>query len=187
MISIAQLWLPILLSAVFVFIASSILNMVLKFWHMPDSHGFTNEDEIRAAIRKGMAGAGMYMVPFCKPETMKRPEVQEKFKQGPNALVLVRPGGNMNMGAYLGAWFLFCVLVSLFCALLVMHLLPAGAPHGQVFHVIGLAALMGYAFGSIPNAIWWAHPWGSAIKHFIDGLIYALVTAATFAWLWPAA
>ena len=53
--------------------------------------------------------------------------------------------------------------------------------------LVGLAALMGYAFGPIPNAIWWGHPWTIAVKHVVDGVIYALVTAATFAWLWPAA
>jgi hypothetical protein len=79
MVSLAQLWLPILLSAVFVFIASSILHMVLRFWHGPDCRGFSNEDELRAAMRKGGAGVGMYMVPYCKPEDMKKPETQQKF------------------------------------------------------------------------------------------------------------
>ena len=186
MTPLAQLWLPIVLSAVFVFIASALLNMVLKFWHMPDSRGFSNEDAVRAAIRGGTTGPGMYMLPFCKPETMKQPEMQEKFRQGPNALVLVRPNGQANLGAYLGQWFAFCVLVSLFCALLGSHVLPVGAPFMHVCRLIGLAAIMGYAFGAIPNAIWWGHPWGSAIKHFIDGVVYAAISAATFAWLWPA-
>jgi hypothetical protein len=186
MISLVQLWLPILLSAAFVFIASSLLNMLLRFWHAPDYHGFSNEDEVGAAIRKGNPAPGMYMLPFCTPEAMKKAETQEKFKQGPVGMLALRRPGAMNIGASLAQWFVFCVLVSLFCALLVMHLLPAGAPHEHVFHAIGLAALLGHAFGSIPNAIWWGHPWRSTIKHFIDGVIYALVTAATFAWLWPA-
>ena len=80
MVSLAQLWLPILLSAVFVFFASSILHMVLKFWHTPDCSAFSNEDEVAAAMRKGTAGAGMYILPYCKPENMKDPAMQEKFK-----------------------------------------------------------------------------------------------------------
>ena len=186
MVSLIQLWLPILLSAVLVFIASSLLHMVLKFWHMPDCRGFSNEDEVRDAMRKGATGPGMYMLPFCKPEAMKQPEMQQKFTQGPNAFVLVRSNGMMNMGAYLGQWFGFCVLVSLFCALLIAHVAEPGAPIPYVFHRVALVAVMGYAFGAIPNAIWWAHPWGSTVKHIIDGVIYALITAATFAWLWPA-
>jgi hypothetical protein len=126
MLSLAQLWLPILLSAVLVFFASSILHMVLKFWHTPDYRAFSNEEEMRSVMRKGVTGPGMYQMPACKPETMKQPEMQEKFKQGPIALVLVRPNGIVNMGAYLGQWFAFCLLVSLFCALLSVHALPAG-------------------------------------------------------------
>lgn len=187
MLSFAQLWLPVLLSAVFVFIASSLINMLLKFWHMPDYHAFSNEDEVRAAIRKGASGVGAYHLPYCTAETMKQPQAQEKFRQGPNGLVLLRANGAVNMGALLGQWFAFCVLVSIVCALLARSALPVGAPAMHVCHVVGLAALLGYAFGSIPNAIWWAHPWRSAIKYFIDGFIYALITAATFAWLWPMA
>lgn len=186
MTPLAQLWLPIVLSAVFVFIASSVLHMVLKFWHMPDSRGFSNEDEVRAAMRKGSSGPGMYMLPFGKLETMKQPEMQEKFRQGPNAVIMMRANGMMNMGAFLGQWFGFCVLVSLFCALAGSHVMAVGAPFAHVGRLIGLAAIMGYGFGAIPNAIWWGHPWGSAIKHLIDSVVYAAITAATFACLWPA-
>ncbi|MEO8461202.1 MAG: hypothetical protein ABI451_11795 [Dokdonella sp.] len=184
---VTQLWLPILLSAVFVFIASSILHMVIKFWHGPDYHGFSNEDEVAAAIRKGNPAPGVYVIPHCTPESMKDPAMQEKFKQGPIAKIFLRQGGAINLGSFLGQWFVFCLMVSLFCAFLSAHVLPNGAPFAHVFHLIGLAALLAYAFGAIPNAIWWGFPWGSTIKHFIDGIIYAVITGATFAWLWPVA
>lgn len=182
---LAALWLPILLSALFVFIASNILHMVLKFWHTPDYHGFSNEDEVAAAMRKGGAQAGKYMLPFCTPEKMKDPATMEKFRTGPVGIVFLRTPGPMKLGAFLGQWFAFCLFVSFVCALLAVHVLPRGADHRMVFHVIGLAALLGHAMGSIPNAIWWAMPWKSAIKHWIDGLFYAIVTGLTFAWLWP--
>ena len=186
MISLVQLWLPILLSAVLVFFASSVLNMILRFWHAPDYRGFSNEAEVAAAIRKGNPAPGMYILPYCTPDAMKNPETQEKFRQGPVGMLALHEAGAMNMGASLAQWFGFCVLVSLFCALLSVHVLPAGAHFAHVFHLIGLGALMGYAFGSIPNAIWRGHPWATATKHIIDGVIYALITGATFAWLWPA-
>jgi hypothetical protein len=186
MVSLMQLWLPILLSTVFVFFASALLNMLLRFWHAPDYHGFSNEDEVGAAIRKGSAGPGMYMLPYCTPEAMKKPETQERLKTGPVGMVALRQPGSMNMGASLGQWFVFCLLVSFACAGLVAHALPAGAAFKIVFHTVGLAALLGFAFGPIPNAIWWGHPWSVTIKHVIDGLIYAVITGATFAWLWPA-
>jgi hypothetical protein len=186
MVSLVQLWLPILLSAVFVFFASSILNMVLKFWHTPDYHGFSNEDEVGAAIRKGNPAPGMYALPYCTPDAMKKPEMQEKFKTGPLGMVALRQAGSMNMGASLGQWFVFCLLVSILCALLAAHTIDAGAVQTHVFKVLLLVAFMGYTVGSLPNAIWWGHPWVVTIKHAVDGLIYALITAATFACFWPA-
>lgn len=184
---LAQLWLPIVLSAVFVFVASSFLHMVLKFWHTPDYRGFSNEDQVSAAIRDGNAGAGMYNIPYCTPETMKEPATQEKFRTGPIGVVYLRKPGMISMGAYLGQWFGFCLLVAFLCALLAVHVLGAGADHRRVFHVIGLAAFMGHGLGSLPSAIWWGQPWRIALKYTVDGLIYAILTGLTFAWLWPAA
>ncbi|MDR3388698.1 MAG: hypothetical protein P4L92_16750 [Rudaea sp.] len=183
---LTQLWLPILLSTVFVFFASAILNMVLKFWHTPDYHGFSNEDEVGAAIRKGNPAPGMYMLPYCTPEAMKKAETQEKFKTGPVGMLALRQPGAMNMGASLGQWFAFCLVVSLLCALLVAHALANGSGFARVFHMVALAAFMGYALGPIPNSIWWGHSWSVTVKHVVDGLIYAVITGATFAWLWPA-
>ncbi|HSE11436.1 MAG TPA: hypothetical protein VLB69_02265 [Rudaea sp.] len=187
MVTLAQLWLPIVLSGVFVFFASSILHMVLRFWHAPDYRGFANEDEISAAIRRGNATAGTYMIPYCKPETMKEQATQDKFRQGPVGMIFLRQPGMMNMGVFLGQWFVFCLLVSVFCAYLGGHVMAAGTPYIRVFRVIGTAAFLAYGLGSVPNAIWWGHPWKSQIKHVIDGLIYALLTAGAFGWLWPAA
>ncbi len=186
MVLLAQLWLPILLSAVFVFIASSILHMVIKAWHMPDCKGFSNEAEVSAAINQGNVSAGLYMIPYCTPETMKNPATQEMFKQGPVGVVFLRKPGPMNMGVFLGQWFAFCLLVSIFCALLAAHVIAGDTSFAHVSHVIGFVAVMAYALGVIPDAIWWGHPWGSAIKHIVDGVIYGVITGVTFGWLWPA-
>jgi len=185
MVSLAQLWLPIVLSAVFVFVASSILHMVIRAWHAPDFKGFANEEEVGAAMRKGNAAAGMYMIPFCTPESMKDPAAQDKFKTGPVGVIFLRPPGPMNMGVFLGQWFVFCLVVSVFVAYLASHVIATGTVYLQVFRIVGTAAFMAYAFGALPNAIWWGHPWPGTIKHVIDGLIYALLTAGTFGWLWP--
>src|SRR5690348_13066302 len=117
--SLVSLWLPIVLSAVFVFIASTLINMLLKFWHAPDYRKFSNEDEISAAIRNGNPAApGQYALPYCTPEAMRDPAMQEKLNQGPVGMVYLRRPGAMNMGASLLQWFLFCLLVALFCALI---------------------------------------------------------------------
>ena len=186
MVSLAQLWLPILLSAVFVFFASSLFNMMLKFWHMADYKGFSNEDEVRAAVRQGAPQPGMYSLPYCTPERMRDPAMHEKFKEGPIAHIMVRPSGPMTILPYLAQWFVFCVLISFLCALLASLALTRGAEHHQVFHFFAIATVLGHCSGSFTNAIWWGHPKASAAKYIVDGIVYALITAATFSWLWPA-
>lgn len=186
MITLTQLWLPILLSAIGVFIASSIVHMALKFWHMPDYHGFSNEDEVRAAIRKSNPSPGMYMLPYCKMEDMKKPEVQEKFTQGPVAFMILRASGKLNMGASLVQWFIFCLVVSIFCAYIASSTLAGGTAGLQVFRVIATIGFMAYAFAVLPFGIWYGQPWKAVTKDVIDGLIYGLITGAIFAALWHA-
>jgi hypothetical protein len=183
--TLASLWLPIVLSAVFVFVASALINMLLKFWHAPDYRKFANEDAVRAAIRAGNPAPGQYSIPWCDQETMKDPAMQEKFVQGPVGMVNLRRAGPVNMGTYLLQWFLFCGLVSVLCALVAL-VLPAGADPHRVFHTTALAALAGYALGLVQNAIWFAWPWKNAFKYMVDGLVYAIITGLTFQWLWPA-
>ena len=50
MVTLASLWLPILLSAVAVFIASSLVHMVLKY-HDSDYPGLPSEAQFRAGLR----------------------------------------------------------------------------------------------------------------------------------------
>jgi hypothetical protein len=185
MVSLAHLWLPILLSAVFVFVASSLVHMAFK-WHNSDYHGFSNEDEVRAAITKGSPVPGQYTLPYCKDhKDMGGEAMQAKLKDGPVGFMILRPSGPVSMGPMLFQWFLFCVLVSVFAALILMHALAPGAGYKHVFHIAALASFMANAFGSIPMGIWWGQPWGSVMKNLLDGLIYACVTAGTFGWLWP--
>jgi hypothetical protein len=185
---LASLWLPIVLSGVFVFIASALINMLFKFWHAPDYRGFSNEDEIRAAIRNGNPEVpGQYALPWCSAEAMKDPAMQEKFRQGPVGIVYLRRAGAMNMGVLLLQWFVFCLLVSLFCALIAGHAAQAGANRISVFQVTTLAAVLGHSFGCFTDGIWRGFPWKAGIKYMVDGVIYAVITGATFMWLWPAA
>ena len=98
MISLAQLWIPIVLSAVLVFAASSLIHMVFK-WHNPDYRKLANEDEVRAAIRSSSPAPGQYMIPHCiDPKEMQKAEVQQKYKDGPVGFLMLRPAGAPSMG-----------------------------------------------------------------------------------------
>ncbi len=184
-VSLTQLWLPILLSAVCVFVASSLVHMVLK-WHASDYRALSNEDEVRAAIRKGTPTPGQYVLPHCADmKDMGKPEMVAKYEEGPLGFLVINPNGVPAMGAALGKWFVFTGLVAFTAAYLASRTLAPGTHYLQVFRVVGAISFVAYGFGSIPMAIWMGKPWGSVIKDLADALIYGLLSAGVFGWLWP--
>ena len=184
MVSLSALWLPILLSAVVVFIASSIMHMVLPY-HRSDYKPIPNEDSVLASLRAAGLARGVYSFPFCTHKDMKSEAIAQKQKQGPIGLLTVFPTGPVNMGKFLGLWFVYCVIVALFAAYLTGHTLLPGVRPMAVLRVAGTAAFLAFGIGQITNGIWGGQPWGNVTKHVMDGLIYALLAGATFAWLWP--
>ncbi len=185
MVSITALWLPILLSAVIVFIASSIIHMALPI-HKSDYRKLPAEDKVLDVLRAtGVTPGRVYVFPFCTQKEMKSPEVVEKFKRGPVGLITVRPSGAPALGKFLAQWFLYCLLVSIFTAYLTGRTRVPGTQYLEVFRVAGATAFLGYSLALIQNAIWKGETWGVTLKHIIDGLIYGLLTAGTFGWLWP--
>lgn len=184
MVSLASLWLPIVLGAVIVFIASSILHMALKYHHS-DFRQLPEEDSIRGTLRSAGVSRGLYMFPFCKHEQMKSPEMVEKWKQGPNGMVIILPSGQPAMGKFLGQWFGYLLVMNFFIAYLAAHTLGPGTHYLQVFRVVGTAGFIGYGLSNIINGIWRGHTWSMVAKDVLDGLVYGLLLAGTFGWLWP--
>jgi len=184
MVAIHTLWLPILLSAVIVFVASSILHMVLPY-HRSDYKKLPDEDKVAAALRSVGVAQGLYSLPYCTHKEMKSPEMQEKFKQGPVGLITVFPSGAMNMGKYLGQWFVYCLVVGVFTAYLTGRVLVPGTNYLAVFRVAGTVSFMAYGVGQVVSGIWAGVPWSNVAKQVFDGLVYSLLLAGTFGWLWP--
>ena len=185
MVSISALWLPILLSAVFVFVASTLIHMVLKY-HAADYRALPNEAAFRAAFRGANAPPAQYIIPHISDmKQMGSPEHIAKLTEGPVAVLNLRPNGVVGMGKALGQWFVFSLAISTVVAFLASPVLPVGTGYKMVFHTVGLAAFLAYAAGQLPAAIWMGKPWSIAAKEVLDGLIYGLVTAGTFGWLWP--
>ena len=185
MVSLALLWLPILLAAVLVFAASSLIHMVLK-WHNSDYRALPNEEEVRAAIRKGSPAPGQYVIPHCADmKEMGKPEVQQKYKDGPVGFLMLSPNGAPAMGKALVLWFLYSVAVSFMAAYIAAHTLASGTHYLQVFRVVGAVCFLTYAGGSVQMGIWMGKPWRSVVKDLADGLIYGLLSAGAFGWLWP--
>ncbi len=185
MVFLPELWLPILLSAVIVFIASSIIHMVLPY-HKSDYRKLPNEEKALDGLRSDDLTPGTYHFPYCADmKQMKSPEMMDKYKKGPIGLLTVMPSGPMNMGKYLGQWFVFCLLISFMTAYLAGRTVAMGAPYLSVFRVAGTAAFLGYGAAHLSDSIWKGQLWSTTAKHVFDGLVYALLTAGTFGWLWP--
>jgi hypothetical protein len=185
MVLLMTLWAPILLSAVIVFVASSLMHTVLKYHHK-DIRKVQDEDKVMAALRAAGVQQGLYAFPYCKHgKEMKSAEMIEKQKQGPIGFLTVFPSGPPQMGKFMGLWFGYCLMVSFFVAYLAAHTVAPGANYRAVFRVVGTAAFLAYGLGHLSNGIWKGQPWGAVITEVIDGLIYGLLTAGTFGWLWP--
>ncbi len=184
MVALSALWLPIVLAAVIVFFASFVMHMLLKY-HQGDYKKMPGEEKVSTAIREAGVTPGLYMFPHTTHAEMKSPATAEKFKRGPVGTLNVRPNGPIVMGKFLGLWFGYCLIVSYFTAYATGITLGAGTPYLAVFRVAGTVAFMAYGLSQLANGIWKGEPWGMVIKEVIDGLIYGLLTAGTFGWLWP--
>lgn len=186
MVSLMQLWAPIVLSAFLVFVTSSLIHMVFK-WHNSDYHKLPNEDEVRAAIRKGSPAPGQYIFPHCVDhKEMALPENQKKWVDGPVGLMYVMKNGLPNMGPTLGKWFAFNLVVAFFVAYLASRTVAVDSnDYLHVFRIVGTVTFLSYAAGGIPSAIWMGKPWSVVLKDCFDGLLYGLVSGGAFGWLWP--
>ena len=185
MVSLGALWLPVLLSAVLIFVASSIIHMVLKY-HNRDYTKLPNEDAVREAIRSGNPSPAQYIIPYCSsPKEMEAPEMKRKFVEGPVAVLNLKRPGEPGMGVNLIQWFVYTLVVSFLIAYVASHTVPAGAEYLHVFRVVGAVGFLAYGAANVPAAIWMGKPWPVAWKEVFDGLVYGLLTAGTFGWLWP--
>lgn len=96
MIGLAALWLPILLSAVVVFLASSVIHMMTP-WHKGEYRAVPDEDGVMKALRPFAIPPGDYMMPSAPSmEAMKSPEFLEKKNLGPNIIMTVVPNASGN-------------------------------------------------------------------------------------------
>ena len=185
MVSVLSLLIPIALSAVFVFIASSIIHMATP-WHKNDLMKLPNEDGVLGALRPFNLPPGNYGFP--KPDSMahmKSPEFEARLKAGPVGFMTIKKSWNFNMGGTLGQWFVYSLIVSVFAGYIAGVAFGPGTEYLRVFQVAGCVAFVGYAMAQAHESIWWGRRWSWTIRNMLDGLLYGLLTGGTFGWLWP--
>jgi hypothetical protein len=186
MTPLSALWLPILLSAVAVFVVSSIVHMT-PLWHKTDYPRYDNEDRVLDALRPIGIPPGDYMMPRpASSAEMRSPAFQEKMKRGPAVMMTVFPPWSGSMASNLSLWFVYCIVVSLFAAYIGASAVPPGGPGlGAVWRYVGITAFVGYALALWQMSIWYRRAWSMTLKATFDGVLYALVTSGMFVWLWP--
>lgn len=185
MVPVTSLWLPILVSAVFVFAASSIIHMVLGY-HRIDWKPLPSQAEVQDALRRFSIAAGDYMLPCPATRAdMRTPEFAAMREKGPVAVMTVWPTGMQGMGQSLVLWFVYSIVVSIFAGYVAGAALPPGTPYLPVFRFAGTVAFAGYSLALLQQSIWYHRKWSTTFLSMFDGLIYALLTAGTFGWLWP--
>lgn len=183
MLSLAQLWLPIVVSAVLIFVASSVIHMVLKY-HNSEYRPLPNEDAVRTTL--GALPPGQYVIPYVGDhKELRNPEVIAKFKQGPVAMIAARRIGEPAMGPALVQWFVLTLVVATVVGYLASRTLAPGAASLVIAREVGLVTFLAYATGIVLQSIWMGKPWSATLKEVFDALIYAVVTAVVFAALWP--
>lgn len=185
MVSLMALWLPVVVSAVIVFVASSIIHMVLPY-HRSDYGKLPAEGVVLEALRKFNIPPGDYLMPCAgSPKAMRTPEFIEKMTRGPVVFMTVMPSGRPSMVGSLVQWFIYCLVVGIFAAYIAGRALGPGANYLAVFRFAGCTAFIGYGLALWQNTIWYKRRWIVTLKSTIDGLVYGLLTAGTFGWLWP--
>jgi hypothetical protein len=179
------LWLPILLSAVIVFVISSIIHMVLSY-HRSDFAKVPREDDVMEALRPFEIPPGEYVIPCAgSSKEMSSPEYLDKTKKGPVAFMTVLPPGPPAMGASLVQWFLYSLIVGIFAGYITGRAFGPGTDYLTIFRFSGTTAFACYAVALWQNSIWYKRKWSTTFKSTFDSLLYALGTGGAFGWLWP--
>ena len=185
MVDLDQLWLPIIVSSVVVFVVSSLVHMVLP-WHKGDFPKLPEEDKIMEALRPFKLTPGEFMAPRASGrKEMKSAEFADKLRKGPIFIITVFPNGRPGMGKSLGLWFVYTIIIGIFSAYVAGRTAVQPLDSMQVFRLASTTAFLGYAMALWEMSIWFGRPWRTSIKATADGLIYGIATGLVFSCMWP--
>jgi hypothetical protein len=185
---LAQLWLPIVVSAVLVFVLSAATHMLLPA-RKTEWGRLAKEGDVQAALR-GLT-PGLYAFPASStPGENPTPEDMKRWAAGPSGWLSLVPAGPINMGRNLGLSLLMNLFVSFtaaYIATLTLGSVPLQLfPHERVvFRVISTIGFIAYFAGPIYEAIWYWKPFRSLAMGAVDALLYGLAMGVTFSMMWP--
>ena len=184
-VSIVELWLAIFVAGFLCWLASALIHMLLKY-HNADYKELSNEEEVSTALRASAPTPALYNLPYCADiQDMSEKAMQDKFTAGPVAMVSVMPNGMPAMGKLLFQQILFFIFGSVLIGYLASLAMISGTDYLIVFKHVFVTAFLAYGWAQIPYSIWLGQPWSNCMRYLLDAIIYASVTASSFAWLWP--
>lgn len=186
MTPLAELWLPIVLTAVLVFIAGAVMWMALPHHHK-DWVGVPGEEALMNTLRANGVKSGQFMFPFlgCGKESRSE-EAKAKMKQSPSGVMIVWDG-MPSMGKAMALTFVFNLVVAALIAYVASIALAPGAAFVDVARVVGTTGLLAYIAGQIPFAIWFRKSGRSVAADVFDGVVYTALAVLAFGFLWPSA
>jgi hypothetical protein len=180
-----ELWLPTILSAVAVFILSSIINMAVP-WHRNDYAKFPDEAGVLDALRGFNLAPGEYLAPRpASRADMGTADFAEKVKRGPLVILNIASGDSVSLGKPLVLWLLYVIVVSAMAGHIAYPRHDLQVDSRSIFHTVALTSLLAYAGAQWQQTIWYRKPWLTSLKSTLDGLIYAVATGAIFVYFWP--
>ena len=162
----AQLWLPILVSALLVFVLSAASHMFLP-WRRDEWGRITEFDSLQAALR-GLP-PGLYAFPASpdRKEQMKK-EWMERWAKGPSGWLTIAPPSPIRMGRNMGLSLLAFAAVAFLVAYVAFHALGPAPRYLAVFRVVGTIAFLSFGVGTVFHSIWYHRPWRAYAADVLD-------------------
>ena len=91
------------------------------------------------------------------------------------------------MGKPLSRWFAFSLSCGVVAAYICTTTKGDGSEFMRPFQVAGAVSFVCYSWSGIIDSIWKGVPWNITLKNLGDGLVYGVLTGASFGLLWPSA
>ncbi len=182
---LSELWIPILVSGGMCFVWATLAWVILPY-HQTEWKRLPTEHDVLEALRKNIPPPGLYSFPFARGTDRTRADIRAALEKGPVGYVAITTAGRVDMSRMVVQSIIYYLLVSTLVAYVAWNAgLKLGAPYLSVFRMVGIVTTMAYVLGSVPESIWFGRPWKSWAIQLGDGVGFGVVTAATFAWLWP--